>query len=250
MPYPFLIWAAAFFVIPAMGLAMGMLWAASMIGLVFVVTYVVLQTLKMFAQQVPVVRDLLPDEVPAEELSARRLAAEATAERVAAEIEAEIQAVAEAQVLLPASPADAADMMEEAKMALMAARQQLQTVEAEAKQQSGGWMAVCDARERVHRAEVDLAKVESVARPMLPSGESLSKEPATAEKSGTLEVPQTARSNSQRLAVQMSHRSFSSAATPLRTHHPAGFAGATRSASIFADVLPRAAMVLRKAMRR
>ena len=30
--YPFLIWAAAFFVIPAMGLAMGMLWAASMIG--------------------------------------------------------------------------------------------------------------------------------------------------------------------------------------------------------------------------
>lgn len=226
---------------------MGMLWAASMIGLVFVVTYVILQTLKMFAQQVPVVRDLLPDEVPAEELSARRLAAEATAERVAAEIEA----VAEAQVLPPASPAEASDMMEEAKTVLTSARQQLQTVEAEAKQQSGGWMAVCDARERVRRAEVDLAKVESVARPMLPSDESLPEEPAAVEQSEPLEVPQTARSSSQRLAVQMSHRSFSSAARPLQIHHPAGFTRATRSASISArDVLPRAALVVRKAMRR
>ena len=33
-----------------------------------------------------------------------------------------------------------------------------------------------DARERVRRAEVDLAKVESVARPMLPSDESLPEE--------------------------------------------------------------------------
>jgi len=213
MPYPFFIWAAALFVIPAMGLAMGVVWAALMVGFFFAVTIGFLQVLKAVAQMIPVVRELIPAEVPAQEVVARRLEAEEHARRVAEEIEAEIQEVAQEarEALQPGTVPEATALLEEARQSLKTAQRRLDAAEAAAKQQSGGWMAVCEARDVVSKAEAKLADVESVTGPLLlTSGEQEAQPTTTAPPLQQVVPPIMAQR-----PLSMQQRNFASRARPL-----------------------------------
>ncbi|CAJ1356062.1 unnamed protein product [Effrenium voratum] len=132
--YPFFIWAALFFLLPALGMAMGLLWAAMFLTLVFAMVLGLAELVK--------------------EALARRLEAEEQAARIAAEIEAEIQAARqEAQkTLAPSCPEEAQALQAEAQEELQAARSHLEAAEEAAREQSGGWMQVCEARERLKEA--------------------------------------------------------------------------------------------------
>ncbi|CAJ1452454.1 unnamed protein product [Effrenium voratum] len=154
MPYPFFIWAALFFLLPALGMAMGLLWAAMFLTLVFAMVLGLAELVKVVARMIPVLREFVPDDEAPQEALARRLEAEEQAARIAAEIEAEIQAARqEAQkTLAPSCPEEAQALQAEAQEELQAARSHLEAAEEAAREQSGGWMQVCEARERLKEA--------------------------------------------------------------------------------------------------
>jgi hypothetical protein len=44
--YPFLVWAAALFLVPALGMAMGVVWIATFVGFAFAACMILLETVK------------------------------------------------------------------------------------------------------------------------------------------------------------------------------------------------------------
>lgn len=162
MPYPFLVWAAALFLVPALGMAMGVVWIATFVGFAFAACMILLETVKVLARMTPGIRDFVPDDVSPQEVAAKRLEAEEHASRVAAEIEAEIEEVATA--LAPSRPQEAQALLVEAQEALKVAEGNVALAEESAKEQSGGWMAVCEARDQLREAAARVADAEMMTR--------------------------------------------------------------------------------------
>ncbi|CAE8713937.1 unnamed protein product, partial [Polarella glacialis] len=88
---------------------------------------------------------------------------------VAALIEAEVSdaAAAAREALRPKSALEARALLGEARAEVEAAGGTLQVLELAAKAQNGGWLAVCEARERLGLAQAVLAEAEADAEPLL-----------------------------------------------------------------------------------
>lgn len=121
-----------------------------------------LETVKVLARMTPGIRDFVPDDVSPQEVAAKRLEAEEHASRVAAEIEAEIEEVATA--LAPSCPQEAQALLVEAQEALKVAEGNVALAEESAKEQSGGWMAVCETRDQLREAAARVADAEMMTR--------------------------------------------------------------------------------------
>lgn len=184
MPYPFLIWAAALFLVPALGMAMGVVWIATLVGFAFAACMILLETVKVLARMTPGIRDFVPDDVSPQEVAAKRLEAEEQASRVAAEIEAEIEEVATA--LAPSCPQEAQALLVEAQEALKVAEGNVALAEESAKEQSGGWMAVCEARDQLREAAARVADAKMMSRT---TQEAVHAENPNWERMGAAQVP-------------------------------------------------------------
>ncbi|CAE8625581.1 unnamed protein product [Polarella glacialis] len=169
MVFPFVIYGAAFVLFPVVGLAMGLVWVAAAVGLVMAVCLGGLTILKGLAKNVPILCDFFPDEPSPQEDRIKRLEAEEHASRVAALIEAEVSdaAAAAREALRPKSALEARALLGEARAEVEAAGGTLQVLELAAKAQNGGWLAVCEARERLGLAQAVLAEAEADAEPLL-----------------------------------------------------------------------------------
>jgi hypothetical protein len=114
---------------------------------------------------------LVPDPPTQEELARRREEADQVAAQRMAQIEADLREAAATarEALRPKTSQEALARITQGRVAVTEAAAELQRAEAAAKEQSGGWVAVCEARDAVARAEDLAAKASADAALFLPA---------------------------------------------------------------------------------
>eukprot|EP00933_Yihiella_yeosuensis_P056275 TRINITY_DN55371_c0_g1_i1.p1 TRINITY_DN55371_c0_g1~~TRINITY_DN55371_c0_g1_i1.p1 ORF type:complete len:277 (-),score=86.49 TRINITY_DN55371_c0_g1_i1:309-1139(-) len=170
MVFPFFIYGAIFIIVPIAALGIGILSAAATMGMAVVVLFGILNGLKWLARLIPGIRDLMPaEELSAEESSEQRAAADEFANEVAAAIEAEIEEAerSERENLRPKTLEEASLLLEEAKTEADDAAAAFEDAQKMAKAQSGQWMAVAEARQRLSEVNERLEQARQWAEPLM-----------------------------------------------------------------------------------
>lgn len=164
-----LAFAAPLVLAPLMAAASGIIGTVIALALAAAGVLVLFEVLKAVSKHVPGLRLLVPQEHTEAERAERRAEADLRAKEVVLQIEAEIQEAAEAErrARQPKSLEEAQARLVLAVQALGEARAALADAEDAAKVRSGGWHAVCEAREALARTaawEADArAEAEAIA---------------------------------------------------------------------------------------
>lgn len=136
---------------------------------------------KSTAQATPVLRDFVPPQRSEQELERLEAERQARAKAEQAVIEAEIRDALEdaRREHLPKTPAEAQQRLLEAHAVVAAKEEEVRASEAAARELSGGWSQVCEAREALAQAEEEVRQLQSDCAMLLPQRETAMPEGAT-----------------------------------------------------------------------